>query len=337
MQAIPFPAPMSLGQLLDRAFRLYRARFGKLALTAALFFVPLAVISALLMGVVANSYFGLLLGAVEQPAAFDEWTVLQASGATIALSLTVSLFGLILGALAFLSLLAQADANAMGRELSIGASVRLGMSRFWPFVGMSLLVGLIASGVLLVVYLVFFILAFIFAGVIVALATVADSSRVAAVGATVLLLALVFGLMFLLLLPFAYLTTRWLVAPVVIVTERLGPTTALSRSWRLTEDSFWRLFGLLILLFILNSVVLTLPLTLVQFAAFAAMTPQMFGLLNGALTGLGYLVSILWHPFLALTLTLVYYDLRVRKENFDLELRIQALEAAARPRTLPAP
>ncbi|GIV73819.1 MULTISPECIES: glycerophosphoryl diester phosphodiesterase membrane domain-containing protein [Caldilinea] len=332
MQTIPFSAPMSLGQLLDRAFRLYRVRFRKLVLTAALFFVPLAMVSALLMGTAFNSYFGLLLSATEQPAAFDERTVLQASGVTLALSLVVGLFGLILGAFAFLSLLAQADANALGRELSIAASVRTALSRFWPFVGMSLLTGLIAAGIAIVAYLIFFILIFIFAGVLTALGGALESdSVVVAVGAVILIIALFFGLMFLLLLPLAYLTTRWLVAPVVIMTELKGPVDALKRSWRLTEGSFWRLFGLLVLLFILNGIVLALPLSLIQFIAFAVTPSQMFGLLNGALSGLSNLLSILWYPLLALTLTLVYYDLRVRKENYDLELRIQALEASARP------
>lgn len=337
MQTIPFSAPMSLGQLLDRAFRLYRVRFRKLVLTAALFFVPLAMVSALLMGTAFNSYFGLLLSATEQPAAFDERTVLQASGATLALSLVVGFFGLILGAFAFLSLLAQADANALGRELSVAASVRAALSRFWPFVGMSLLTGLIAAGIAIVAYLIFFILIFIFAGVLTALGSATASGGVVAVGAVILIIALFFVLMFLLLLPLAYLTTRWLVAPVVIMTELKGPVDALKRSWRLTEGSFWRLFGLLVLLFILNSIVLALPLSLIQFVAFAVTPSQMFGLLNGALSGLSNLLSILWYPLLALTLTLVYYDLRVRKENYDLELRIQALEASARPSNLSTP
>jgi len=61
----------------------------------------------------------------------------------------------------------------------------------------------------------------------------------------------------------------------------------------------------------------------------------MSGVVNGLFVGLGYLVNILWYPFLTWTLVLVYYDLRVRNENYDLTLRIQALERAARPSTLP--
>lgn len=337
MQTIPFQSPMGLGQLLDRAFRLYRARFGRLVLTTAIFFVPLGVLSALLMGVAMNSYFDILFNAIDQPAVLSESEILQASGATIGSALFVAGVGLILGALAFLSILAQADANVAGSELTIGASVRTGLSRFWPFVGLSLLVTVISFGVLFAIYAALIVVMLIFAGVFAALAAVTDGSGVAAVGAVILIILLIFGLVFAMLLPFAYLTTRWMMAPVVILTERCGPSSALSRSWRLTDGSFWRLFGLLVLLFILNGVVLGLPLTLIQFLAVVAMTPQLFGLINGALTGLSYLISILWYPFLALTLLLVYYDLRVRKENYDLDLRIQALEAAARPATLPAP
>src|SRR5690606_41161940 len=67
--------------------------------------------------------------------------------------------------------------------------------------------------------------------------------------------------------------------------------SALSRSWALTAGSFWRMTGLLLLLVILNSVVLALPVNLIQFAMLVLVTPQMFGVVNGLLTGLSYLRS----------------------------------------------
>lgn len=337
MQATPFQAPLGIGQLLDRVFRLYRLRFGQLVLTAAIFFVPLAVLSALLLGVAMSSYFDLLFNAVDLPT-MDEETLFRASGATIGLSLLVAGLALVLGALAFLAMLAQADATVNGREITVGASIRAGLSRFWTFVGLSLLVALITVGVLTVIYLGVFLVALVFAGLLAGLAALTGgSNNLVAVGAFLLIMALVFGLIFVMLLPLVFLTTRWFVAPVVILTERCGPVAALRRSWRLTQGSFWRLFGLLILMFVLNGVVLSLPLTLIQFFAVILLTTQVLGAVNGVLTGLGYLVSILWYPFLALTLVLVYYDLRVRKENLDLELRIRALEMAVQPPTLPSP
>jgi hypothetical protein len=334
MQATPFQAPLGIGQLLDRVFRLYRQRFGRLVLTAALFFVPLAVVAALLMGVAMNSYFGLLLNTAEM-SRVDESAIVNASAATIGMSLFVAGVALVLGALAFLALLAQADATVYGREVSIGASVRTGLSRFWVFVGLSLLVSLIAFGVMMVVYFALIVVGLVFAGIFAGLGTLTEGNGIVAAGAAFLLIGLVVALIFLLLLPLAYLTTRWFVAPVVILTERCGPVQALSRSWKLTEGSFWRLFGLLVLLFILNGVVLGLPISLLQFFAVILMTAQVLAVANGLFTGLSYLVSILWYPFLTLTLVLVYYDLRVRKESLDLDLRIQALEMAVRPPTLP--
>ena len=336
MQATSFPAPLGIGQLLDRVFRLYRLRFGRLVLTSAIFFVPLAVISALLLGVAMSSYFDLIFSAVERPT-LDEEGLLLASGTTIGLSLLVAGLALILGAVAFLATLAQADAAVNGREMSVGASVRVGLGRFWTFVGLSLLTALIIVGILIVIYLGVFLVAVIFAGLLAGLSALMGSSDLVAVGAFVLIMALLFGFILIMMLPLAFLTTRWFVAPVVILTERCGPVAALRRSWRLTEGSFWRLFGLLILMFVLNGVVLSLPLTLIQFFAVVLLTTQLLGAVNGVLTGLSYLISILWYPFLALTLVLVYYDLRVRKENFDLELRIRALEMAVQPPTLPSP
>ena len=45
----PLSGPMSVGDLLDRAFRLYRARFGVFLLTAAIFFFPAGIISAVVL------------------------------------------------------------------------------------------------------------------------------------------------------------------------------------------------------------------------------------------------------------------------------------------------
>jgi len=336
MQAPPFQTPLGIGQLLDRVFRLYQLHFGKLVLTAAIFFVPLGILSALLLGAAMSSYFDLLFNAIDGPP-LDEDAVLFASGATIGLSLLVAGIALILGALAFLATLAQANANANGNELSVRASVRAGLSRFWAFVGLSLLVALITAGVMIAIYFGAIVVALVFAGLLAGLSALAGGNDFVAVGAFLLLMALILVGIFVMLLPLAFLTTRWCVAPVVILTERYGPVAALQRSWRLTAGSFWRLFGLLILMVVLNSVVLSLPLSLLQFFAIILLTSQMLGAVNGVLTGFSYFVSILWYPFLALTLVLVYYDLRVRKENLDLDMRIRALEMAVRPPTLPSP
>ena len=143
------------------------------------------------------------------------------------------------------------------------------------------------------------------------------------------------GIFALAVTPVLVLTARWLAAPTLVVSEHLGPIGALRRSWRLTRGHFWRALGYIILLTLLNTVVFSLPLGLLQTLVLVLLTPQLIGLLSGVMAGAGYFFSILWYPFLALVLLLIYYDLRMRSENLDLELRIRALEESLRPGTLP--
>ena len=53
---------------------------------------------------------------------------------------------------------------------------------------------------------------------------------------------------------------------------------------------------------------------------------QWYGWLSGLVAGLSYFVNILWYPILVLALTLLYFDLRVRNESLDLDVRIRQLE-----------
>jgi uncharacterized membrane protein len=96
------------------------------------------------------------------------------------------------------------------------------------------------------------------------------------------------------------------------------------RSWSLTRGFKWRAFGLfcvvsvLFLLFVLG------------FGIVAAIATAMFkALLVPAVVALG-LVFLFLYPFTSCVFTLFYYDLRVRKEAFDLELLSRHLGIAAR-------
>src|SRR5882724_6923343 len=84
-----------------------------------------------------------------------------------------------------------------------------------------------------------------------------------------------------------------------------GGTDGLGRSWGLTKEFRWRGFGLIA-------------------GLAAALVPM---LLVPALIGVG-LIFLFLYPFTSCVFTLFYYDLRVRKEAFDLELLSQHLGIA---------
>jgi hypothetical protein len=53
----------------------------------------------------------------------------------------------------------------------------------------------------------------------------------------------------------------------------------------------------------------------------------LIGLAIGVIAGLGSVLGVLWQPINVAAIVLLYYDLRVRKEGYDLALRVDQLEA----------
>ncbi len=125
----------------------------------------------------------------------------------------------------------------------------------------------------------------------------------------------------------AYLACSWLVAPVVVVMEKMGPISALGRSWRLSGGNRWRIFGIQLLLFILNLVLSVLIGALFGGLAAAGQVgqPGQFGISTVVQTLVNFASTIIWAPVEWIAFTVLYYDLRVRKEAFDLQLAAEAL------------
>jgi hypothetical protein len=85
--------------------------------------------------------------------------------------------------------------------------------------------------------------------------------------------------------------------------------------------------GYLFLLGFFNFVVLGLPIGVVQMLMTFFLPAQLAGPATGLVMGLSYFMNILWYPLMVLAMVLLYFDLRVRTESYDLDLRISQLEA----------
>jgi hypothetical protein len=127
-----------------------------------------------------------------------------------------------------------------------------------------------------------------------------------------------------LIIPGIYLACRLLVCVPAALIEKRGPRDSLSRSFRLTRDSAGRAFVILLLYCALvygAILLLALPFSVllgVSAARGDANTATARVLL--ALTQVGSSVaSILVTPILLIATSVFYYDLRVRKEAFDLQ------------------
>ena len=111
------------------------------------------------------------------------------------------------------------------------------------------------------------------------------------------------------------LCLAWLFAGTAIVMiEGKTAVAALARSRQLAAGSVGRILGVLFLTLLLVGVIEIIALFLVGIAG-------VFIHAGTALTTLGgNLASLLIYPFFTVVITLLYYDLRIRKEGFDLEI-----------------
>jgi len=102
-----------------------------------------------------------------------------------------------------------------------------------------------------------------------------------------------------------YLMVGWIFLCQAALLEGLGPIAALSRSWALVKGDWWRVFG----------IVLVLVLIAVAIGAILGLIPVV-----GETIG-----NILVAPIAMTSGTLLYYDLRVRKEGYSLEALAEEL------------
>ena len=157
--------------------------------------------------------------------------------------------------------------------------------------------------------------------------------RYFAVWGVVILAALVFlGAIAIVTIPVVlWVAIRWSVALPALFAEGIGPVKALGRSWNLVRDNWWRTVGILIIVTIMVSLIQTALAFL--FGGVAAVMPGLSDDLRaGVLTTVTTLVDALVGAITPIAITMLYLDLRVRKEGLDLD----QLARQAAPGTAPA-
>jgi len=106
--------------------------------------------------------------------------------------------------------------------------------------------------------------------------------------------------------------------PAVIMLEGLGPFQALGRSWKLVRGNLQRVTGVVGIMLVLY---LVAYLTLLALGGLVARDVQMASNVAGVFV-------VVLYPFLAALLAVLYFDLRIRREGYDIELLARALGEA---------
>ena len=224
-----------------------------------------------------------------------------------------SLVSFVLSALASAATAIAISESYLDRPTSAGEALRRAVPRLGPLLAVSLLVGVLV----VVATMPFF---FLVGGAAFTLA------RSGGVPSGLAIFSVLIGIASL-ALPLFVAAGVSVATPVVVLEERIGAMAALSRAWFLTRGYRLRIAGLLFVCLIL---------ILIPYMGALLLGGAFVGATVGATGG----VASVWVPVVALAgrllltpilyclITLVYYDLRVRKEGFDLEMLAASLQPA---------
>ena len=295
--------PLGVGEILDGAISYIRRDPKTVLGISAVIAVVLAIVQFVSLALTAQSL------SVTTSSSADLDQVIGSLGSLTA-TLLQTVIGLVIGVLATGLLTVVMGQAVLGKRVTAAEAWARTKPRFWPLLGLTLLVSLITFGVVIV-------------GILLAVAIGALLGNVAGAGLGVLV-GVLLGLGVLAVALWVYI--KLLLAPVALILEAAPVVRSMSRSWKLVDGAWWRTFGIYLLGSILAAVVssvLTIPFTLVgAFLSFSAME-------NGEVLPLTYTIavslatlvsSIVVIPFSAGIVSLLYIDRRIRREALDIEL-----------------
>lgn len=279
--------PLGIGEILDVAIKIYRARFLVLVKSVAAVLAPVFALSALIR---ISFPAGDDLFTETQPGAtpdfqFDEfWPFLAGTGLIVILAYLAS-------QLATGACFKAISGAYLDEEAGWGDSLRFARSKLGSLLWLSFL-----TAVCIVPALLLF------------------------------------------LLPGIYLWVAWSVAAPVLLLEDVRGWQAMKRSRQLVKGRFWPTIAVVILVTIVTVIVQSVIVGILAGLVSVSGNDVALALADA----IGQTASgVLTTPLSAAVLTVLYFDLRVRKEGFDLELLSRRMgvdpTTVANPAFLPPP
>lgn len=298
--------PLGLGELLDGAFtgirRNPKATLGLAAILMTIASVAQAVVSFYFVGETTS----LSARAGDQISDAEAIHLLGQVGGGMAIALVVS----VIATTILTGLLTIVYGRAvLGQSLTMGEAWRQVRPRLWRLLGVTVLVILIMLVVLGIGF-----------GVPIGIAAAVPNAGTIALAVLIGVAAIVAAV---------YLHVKLALAESAVVLENSGVGAALARSYRLTNRSFWRVLGILLLTNViaglLNGVIQT-PFAAGQLPMAMSDNPTTgLELLSVVLSTIGAIISTtITTPFVAGVGVLLYVDLRMRREGLDLQLQTAA-------------
>lgn len=315
MDEIPVQAadlkPMSLSELLDRTFTLYRNRFW---LFCGIMVIPeIAIMTCSLIVIVG---FPIRIMPIT-PNPQDPLAAFRMMQSRILPSFIAILAQLFFQAIALGAVTVSVSEIYLGHAVSIRGAYGKIQGKIFGLIGLIVLLALIAF--------VFIFGIFVGVALIGGIASVALSLISPILSVIVIVLLVVAGFVLV-----AWLLMRYAVSIPVFLLERTGVIDSMTRSGTLTQGHRGRILGATIVMYIISFVVQSLfvmPFTILAFLSAAKGLLPLWIQVGQSVTAA--LAGTVAGPIFMITLALIYYDMRIRKEAFDLESMMGALKPSA--------
>jgi hypothetical protein len=288
--------PMSMGEVLDRSFQILRRHVGTLFVTAVLGTAPLLVLY-------------LAMGTAGTPLLTD--AEMAAMSGTLVLAF---LLFLVTGTISWAALTREIDQGVEGAPVTLGDGLRTGLRSFFRVLAYAILVYVVGFVIVLPVSLALFAVATV-AGGLLGSEILAGVLAVLGFGTGLLLAALVWAPMAFLGLP-------------ALISEGIGPIAAIKRGHELGKGGRVRIVATAVVAWL----VMMLPTVGLPFLfgfGMSLWSPETAGTVAATqlylYQAVTFLVGGLTTPFLVAVMVYTYYDRRVRREGYDVELASAAI------------
>lgn len=292
--------PLSTGEVLDRTFRLYRARFGLfagIATVAALIDTAGSALQTFVMRYLARHLPNkALLGGLFGLQFLFEFFIALVAGAVI------------------FAAIARAVMSLHHREsVSIAGALKLIVPRWFRYVVLAIVQWLLSGWP--------FIVAF-FLVIPVSLLAAGEGPKSPAFIAAILLWV---SLITLSIPVCIWLFCRYALCISVSAIEDIGVIQSIKRSVMLSKGLRWRVFLLIAIVYVLQAMivgVLNAPVFWITFAVLHSHGQlPVLAVIYQLVVGFGVLALIF--PCFSIGLTLIYIDARIRKEGYDIEMMMR--------------
>lgn len=319
---------MSVGDVLDYSIEVYKRNAKKLTLLALIFFVPFMFVYTLVVSYISSEMAGFTKGNVSPGASASDFTYMLLAYNLILVVMVLVYFAytVTLKAVMDTAVVRVVYSDVVNRTVQdLKSAIKEGFKKLPSLIANKILYGLILCGAVVAVYIVLIVviliasfstMPFLVSNPSIFSQPVSPvTSTILGIAAAILIIALVIGAVIFI----SFFITRFGFGVQAIIIEKKSAVEALSRSWKLSKKNFWFLFAVELFGYM---IFFTVPILISAGAYGILFVNRSLYVVAATVT---QIITSLIYPALTVLTTMLFINLKIKKEGLDLEVKVDEL------------